>query len=136
MPVPLFLKAAFIWAIIASGAIANGTFREHFLAPAIGARTALPVSGILLSAIVLLVTWCCFRLIAGYRQPAYLLIGLQWVLMTLSFEFLFGHFVADKPWPEISRVFDFTQGDLFIVVLAVSLISPLLVARIRGASSQ
>ena len=136
MSFPLFLKAAIIWAIIAACAIANGAVREYVLAPAIGARTALPVSGILLSAIVLLVTWCCYRLIAGCQKPTYLFIGLQWVLMTLSLEFVFGYFVADKPWPEILRVFDFAQGDLFIVVLAVSLISPVLVARIKGAFSQ
>jgi hypothetical protein len=136
MPFSTLLKAAIIWTIIAVLAIANGAFREHVLTPAIGARIALPVSGILLSAIVLLVTWCCFRLIAGCKQLTCLLIGLQWVLMTLLFEFAFGHFVANKPWPEIFRVFNFMQGDLFILVLVVSLFSPLLVARIKGAWKQ
>jgi hypothetical protein len=136
MPLSILVKATIIWTIIAAFAIANGALRELVLAPAIGARIALLLSGILLCAIVFLVTWCCYRLIAGRRKLTYLLIGLQWVLMTLSFEFVSGHFVAGKPWPEIFRVFNLMQGDLFIVVLAVSLVSPLLVAKIRDASQQ
>jgi len=136
MPFSILVKATLIWTIIAALAIANGALREQVLVPAIGARIALPVSGILLSVVVFLVTWCCYRLIAGRRKLTYLLIGLQWVLMTLSFEFVSGHFVAGKPWPEIFRVFNLMQGDLFIVVLAVSLVSPLLVAKIRDASQQ
>lgn len=125
------IRAAIVWLIIAGFAIANGALREQFLAPAFGAPIALPVSGILLSAIVFLVTWCCYRLIAGCNKLTYLLIGLQWVLMTLLFEFLFGHFVAHKTWTEIFRTFDFMQGDLFLFVLTVSLVSPLVVASIK-----
>jgi len=122
-----------IWSVIAILAIANGGLREYVLAPVLGARLALPVSGMILCAIVLVVTSCCFRLIAGYRKPTYLLIGLQWVLMTLMFEAVSGHWVAGKTWPQLLQVLNPAQGDLFVVVLAVSLISPLVVARIRRA---
>ncbi len=51
------------------------------------------------------------------------------MVMTLIFEFLFGHYVAGKSWSSILLVFNIMNGDLFVIVLVVSLITPLLVAK-------
>ncbi|MBT8343816.1 MAG: hypothetical protein KJO45_03770 [Sulfurovum sp.] len=53
--------------------------------------------------------------------------------MTLIFELVFGHYVLGRSWSSILKVFDIMKGDLFIIVLFVSLISPLLVAKIKAA---
>jgi hypothetical protein len=52
--------------------------------------------------------------------------------MTLLFEFLFGHYVASKSWQDLLQVFNVLKGDLFLVVLVVSLFAPCLAARKRG----
>ncbi len=127
------LKAAAIWFLIACLAVANGLLREQVLAPKLGMTAALPLSGISLSIIVFAVTYWLFFLIRGGDASTYLLLGLQWVLMTLAFEFLFGHYVAGKSWATLRAGLHPLTGDLFSLVLVVSLLSPSVVARIRGA---
>ncbi|SFM70155.1 hypothetical protein SAMN04487963_3419 [Marinobacter zhejiangensis] len=120
---PYWNNAA-VWLLIAVLAVLNGFLREAILQPLLGARLALPVSGVALALIVLIVTFVCFRWLAG----PYWLIGIQWVVMTLLFEFGFGHYVAGKSWPELLQTFNVLRGDLFVLVLLVSLIAPRLVA--------
>jgi len=51
--------------------------------------------------------------------------------MTLIFEILFGHYMLGKSWSSILQVFSIMKGNLFIMVLVVSLISPILVAKLK-----
>ncbi|MCO4845759.1 MAG: hypothetical protein KC427_07045 [Sulfurovum sp.] len=128
----LFLKTGTIWFIIATLAVVNGVFRESILTPNFGQNIALPTSGIILSIIIFMVTYVSFKLFGKNDYQTYFLIGVQWVLMTLIFEFLFGYYVAEKTWSDLFQVFNIMQGDLFILVLLVSLFSPILVGKIKG----
>lgn len=127
----IVLKASVIWFVIALFAIANGIFRETVLVPLLGQNFALPVSGMLLSLIVFIVTYLSFPLFGKKNALTYFLIGLQWGVMTLLFEVLFGHYVVGKSWSSILQVFNIMKGDLFILILLVSLFSPLLVGKIK-----
>lgn len=122
-----------IWLVIAVFAVINGAFRESVLVPSFGQSVALPISGLSLSIIVFMVTYFSLTLFRVKSHRSYLFIGVQWVLMTLIFEFVFGHYVAGKSWADILQTFNLLEGDLFIGVLLVSGISPLLVAKIKGA---
>ena len=132
MTVNLFLKASIIWVIIALFAIMNGIFRENVLVSILGQHMAVSVSGIMLSIIVFIVTYLFFPFIGKHHTLAYFFIGLQWVVMTLMFEFVFGHYVMGKPWTSIFQVFNIMEGNLFIIVLVVSLFSPILAAKLKG----
>jgi len=132
MTVPIFLKASIVWFVIAIFAILNGIFRESVLISNVGPNMALPVSGITLSIIVFIVTYISFPIFGKNSALTYFLIGLQWVLMTLLFEFMFGHYMIGKSWSDILQVFNIMKGNLFIIVLIVSLFSPLLVAKIKN----
>lgn len=131
MTLNLFLKAVMIWFVIALFAIANGIFRESFLVPYLGEAAALPASGVTLSLIIFTITYFSFKLIENNSSKTYLLIGIQWVVMTLLFEFVFGHYAVGKSWLELLEVFHLFEGNLFIVALLVSLFSPLIVSKIR-----
>jgi hypothetical protein len=48
----LLLKSLFAWLLILACAIANGVLREAVLIPAIGKRSGLTLSGVLLSLLV------------------------------------------------------------------------------------
>ncbi|SDW13901.1 hypothetical protein [Marinobacter mobilis] len=128
MTINLFWKASLIWLLIAALAVVNGIFREQVLVPLVGAQLALPTSGVLLALIVLAVTFVSVRWLAG----PYWCVGGQWLVMTLLFEFGFGHWVADKPWPQLMQTFNVCSGDLFVLVLLVTLAAPSLMARLRG----
>ncbi|WP_223897797.1 hypothetical protein [Sulfurovum sp. TSL1] len=121
-----------IWFVIVILAIANAIFRETVLVSLLGQNIAMPLSGILLSLIVFIVTYLFFPLFGKNNILIYFLIGLQWVVMTLLFEFLFGHYVIGKSWSSLLQVFNIMKGDLMILVLLVSLVSPILVAKIKN----
>lgn len=127
----LFLKASVLWFIIAISAVINGIVRETVLTPYFGGAVALPTSGITLSMIIFTITYYSFKLFDKNKYRTYLYIGIQWVTMTLLFEFVFGHYVIGKSWPELLQVFNILEGNLFIIALLVSFFSPLLVARIK-----
>lgn len=128
----MIFRAAIIWAAIAFMAIVNGLVRENIIAPTVGANVALPISGVTLSLIVLVITYASFKYLAATNKSNCVFIGAQWVFMTLAFEFVFGHYVAGKSWAEILQVFNVFSGDLFVLVIIVSLVSPYAVARIKG----
>jgi len=127
----LFIKSAMIWFIIAIFAVLNGIIRENFMTPYLGEKIALPLSGITLSIIILAITYLSFNLFGKNTPPIYLLIGTQWVSMTLIFEFIFGHYVIGEPWTELLQIFNILEGILFILVLFTSLISPILISNIK-----
>jgi len=118
--------------LIACLAVANGVLRENVMAPITGMGMALPLSGISLSLIVLVVSYFSLGFLGVRTAAIYWLIGLQWVVMTLAFEFLFGHFVVGKSWSTLLQTFNLAKGDLFLLVLLVSLVSPYLMARLKG----
>jgi hypothetical protein len=129
----LFFKACIIWFLMVLLAIANGAFRDGFLVSQIGARLALPLSGVSLAMLIFAITYITFPLIGEKSDGIYFIIGLQWVLMTLLFELLFGHYAMGKSWSDIIQVFNLAKGDLFILVLVASLFSPYLVAKIKSS---
>lgn len=128
----ILLKATGIWLIIVIAAIINGVIREKLMVPMVGLETALPLSGITLSIFILLISFTSVSFIGAKETKTFLAIGVLWLVLTLSFEFLFGHYVVGKPWEEIIQVFSMKKGDLFIVVLFVTVISPWVTAKIRG----
>lgn len=128
----MLLKATGIWVLIVIAAIINGVIREKLIVPMAGIETALPLSGVTLSIIIFLISLASVSFIGAMETKTFLTIGVLWVLLTLSFEFLFGHYVVGKPWKEIMQVFNMQKGDLFVVVLFVTALSPWVAAKIRG----
>ena len=128
----ILFKATGLWLVIVIAAILNGIFRDSVLVPTIGANLALPLSGILLSILVFIITLAFISFFDSTEPKVYICIGLFWVLLTLSFEFLFGHYVIGKSWLEILQVLNILKGELFLLVLFVSAVSPWLAAKVRG----
>lgn len=127
-----FAKATGIWLIIVVAAILNGLLREKVLVPAIGAGMSLPMSGITLSLLIMLTAYYLIPAIGKNYSQVFVLIGLLWVVLTLSFEYLFAHYVLGKSWAEINDVFNIMDGNLFIAALFTAAVAPWLVARVRG----
>lgn len=126
-----YLKAFSIWLILVGFAIANGYFRENVLSSWLGSALAAPVSGIILSFVVFLISYWTVRTFHPYRSLTFFSLGLFWVALTLIFEFAFGHWGLGLTLAQILTVFDFSQGNLFSLVLLITLVSPWLAAKIR-----
>lgn len=128
----LVFKSVVIWLVLMITAVANAAIREKLLVPVIGSGISLPVSGLLLSILIFLVVYVSLPFFGNNGVNEYLLIGISWFTLTIVFEFLFGSLVAGKSWYEILQVFNIFKGNLFILALISTLISPWLSAKLRG----
>lgn len=126
------LKLIAVWLVMVLAAIVNGIFREKVLNRYIGEDKALPISGAILSILIAGIIYQTVELFVGDGFGVYLLLGITWVLLTLVFEYGFGYFVRGMKLSEINDVFNIKKGNLFILTLLVTLISPLVLAYAKG----
>ena len=127
----IMIKATTIWCLIVLVAILNGGIRESILNPMLGDKLALPISGVTLSAMILAVTYLFINWFKATDPNTFIKIGLFWGILTIGFEYGFGYFVLHHSPEEIHQVFNFEQGNLFILALLTSIFSPWLVAKIK-----
>src|SRR5688572_6477144 len=97
----LFVRSCVVWVLILGVAVLNGAVRQKILIPAIGEHEAHVVSTLLLSLSVL---------VCGYLTAAWLdmatareawMVGLVWLVLTVAFEFVGGHFLFGAPWSQL-----------------------------------
>lgn len=126
------LKSLAVWLLILLCAIVNGGFREAVLLPRLGTTPAYVLSGVLLALVILGAALGCIRWL-GVESPSQALrTGAFWLLLTLAFEFCFGRFVQGQPWPALLEAYTFRDGNLWPLVLLVTLLAPLIALRARG----
>ena len=130
----LLLMSLLAWLIILGLAIANGALREAVLIPSLGKPSGLVLSGVLLSSLVALVAYGLVRVQQGVTASRGLLIGVLWLSLTLAFEFTFGRYVQHKSWTELLDAYAFKDGNIWPVVLVVTLLSPSVAAHLRARS--
>lgn len=135
----LLLKSLVAWVLILCLAVANGALREAVLIPSLGRAGGLVLSGVLLCVCVALVAYVLVRIEQGILVKQSAFVGVLWLCLTLAFEFGFGRYIQHKPWPELLAAYTFKGGNLWPVVLLVTLLAPywatLAHARSRHAKS-
>jgi hypothetical protein len=124
-------RALLIWLGILLLANINGAVRELWLIPALGPTPGRALSTILLSAVVFLVSWLSITWIAPLTPHDALLVGTLWLVLTLAFEFLVGHYVFHKPWAELTEDYHVLRGRIWPLVLLVVLFGPLSAGHLR-----
>ncbi len=125
-------RAFAVWILLLVLAILNGGIRETLLAPRFGEPAGHVLSTIVLCALIFLVSFLCIRWIgpAGPRDPW--MVGLFWVVFTVAFEFLAGHFVFGRSWERLLADYHVTEGRIWILVLAADVLAPPWAARLRS----
>ena len=129
------LKSLIIWLCFIPVGILNGGLREYVLAKAIGEEWALPVSGITLSVCIFLITWLLLpRMIKVFTTKKGWLIGIGWALLTIAFEFAAG-LAEDSTVSELLAAYNPLSGNLWLLVLATTLLSPIITKKYCLANS-
>lgn len=120
-----------VWMAFIPLAILNGVLRESVLAPALGARAALPISGVLLAGLILAAAWALLPTLGPLAPRARWMVGVVWSAMTVTFEFALGRLVLDTPWPTLVNAYNPSDGNLWVFVVATIAAAPALVGRAR-----
>jgi hypothetical protein len=124
-------RAIVVWLVLLVIASVNGAVRELLLIPRIGAAAGRAVSSLLLSAFILGVTWLTIEWIGPSSSRDAWRVGVLWVVLTLAFEFLGGHYLFGSPWPNLLADYNLFQGRIWVLVLIVTAIAPRLCAPSR-----
>ena len=132
MSAEIAAKALAIWFGILVLAIVNGMLRDVVLIPVLGHEQGFILSGVILSALILTVTYISLPWFGPAPMARYIALGLGWLFLTLVFEFTFGRLIQGKPWPELLEAYTFKGGNIWPVVLLVVTTAPYIAARIRG----
>ena len=123
------LKSVLIWLCFIPVAILNGGLREHVLDRALGEKWALPVSGIVLSICIFLITWLLLPRIVRLSAKNCIITGLLWTFLTILFEFASG-LASGNSLGELVAAYNPMTGNLWLLVLATTLLSPAAVRKI------
>lgn len=123
-------KSILIWIAVIPLAILNGGLREKVIAPMIGEKYGLLLSGILLSLLIFILCYFFIHRIGKGEANTYWYIGLLWMLLTVAFETVFG-LVGGISFPEMLKAYDITTGNLWLVVVLFTGLSPWLAAKTR-----
>ena len=127
------LKSLIIWLCFIPVAILNGGLREYVLAKAIGKEWALPVSGITLSVCIFLTTWLLLpRIAKAVTFKDCWLTGICWSVLTIAFEFTAG-LTEGYAVTELLNAYNPLTGNLWLLVLVTTLLSPVLTKNCRTA---
>ena len=129
------LRSTVVWFLLLFLAVINGGFREAILTPRLGEHESHVIGTITLCTAILIVTWLTINWMRPAKSTDTLLIGGVWVLMTVGFEFLVGHYVFGTSWARLLADYDLVGGRVWLLVLATSAFAPLSMARARNLFS-
>jgi len=120
----MIFRAIAIWFLILIFAVVNGFVRERFLIPSLGDLPGHIVSTLILSAVVLVAIVATAGWIGFDNFSGAFLVGVMWVVMTLAFEFLAGHYLFGDPWEKLLADYNVLHGRIWPLVLITELIAP------------
>lgn len=113
-----FGKTLTAWLIILPFMIANGILRELVLKQLVPSDAAEAISVVLGIAILVVLTRFLLRPLAGKATSQLVRASLTLVVLTVAFEFLFGHYVDRKSWSDLLANYEIWNGKLWPVALA------------------
>jgi len=125
-------RAFLTWVVLLIGAVANGAFRETFLMPRLGLTRAQAISTLMLCAFIIVLGWVALPGIGPESMLQAAAIGAGWLVLTLAFEFLAGHYLFGKDWSVLMEDYDVRAGRIWVLVLLVTMVTPILTFMQRG----
>jgi hypothetical protein len=126
------VRAVAIWGGIILAEVAHGIARVLILEPIVGDFRARQIAVFTGSAIILGIALASIRWLRPSSPREALGAGAIWLALTLTFEILFGRFVAGASWDRLWSDYNLLQGGLLPLGLLVLTMAPLGAAHWRG----
>jgi len=128
----MLLRATLTWLALLVLAILNGTLREFLISPRTGPQVGHVVSTVLLTTLITAMAWLAIPWIAPGTRGCALTVGIWWVVLTLAFEFLAGHYLFGSSWQKLLADYNIVRGRIWILVPIVTLLAPVWAQSLRA----
>ena len=128
----MILKYALAWLALAVIAIANGVIREGTYAKHVSALAAHQISTVSAVAFTGVFVWFLHRMWPLDAPAQAWTVGAIWLVMTILFEFGFGHFVVGHPWKALFADYNLLAGRVWALFLVWIFIAPFVIYRISN----
>jgi hypothetical protein len=112
--------------------IVNGAIRQFLYRDALGdlaAHQLSTVTGILLFGLYI---WLLSRWWPLPSARAAITVGLLWLVLTIGFEFIFGHYVVGNSWERLLADYNLLAGRVWVLVLIWITIAPYIFYRLAA----
>lgn len=129
----MFIKYIFVWMLLAVVAIINGIIRVSTygqIMPELAAHQLSTLTAVVASAVVI---WLANRRWPITTATEAWSIGLCWLLMTMAFEFGFGHYVAGHAWERLLADYNLLRGRVWPLFLGWITVAPFVMHKLAGA---
>lgn len=113
-----------VWLAMAVLAVANGGFRENFVIPRTSESIGHIISTVLLASLLWLLVWISMPWLQLKSITNAWLVGVMWMCLTLTFEFIAGHFVFGNPWSKITADYNLLRGRIWVFIPLTLLFAP------------
>jgi uncharacterized membrane protein YhaH (DUF805 family) len=119
------------WLLLTLAAVINGAVRQYVIMPRTGEAAAHVIATVVLCLVILAVSWFLVGFQRLRDRGVLLRIGVVWLVATVVFEFVFGHYVMGQSWGRLLADYNILHGRIWVLVLLTTLFGPLLAARFR-----
>ena len=126
-----YLQGVGMWLLMAVLAVLNGSLRQYGYARYISEPAAHIISTIICVSLFFGVMYWFMRWTAApYGRTDAILLGLMWLVMTICFEFIFGHYVVGHSWSRLFADYNIFAGRVWVAVLLITGAGPYLAGKL------
>lgn len=128
----MILKYILLWVPMVCIAIINALIRQYGYLRFVGELAAHQIStatGIALFGVYIGFVTGRWRIESAGQAVS---IGLLWLVMTIAFEFLFGHYVAGNTWERLLLDYNLLAGRVWVFMLLWIAVAPYIMFRLRS----
>ena len=112
-------------------AITNGILRQYVYGRWMKELSAHQVSSLTAVILFYLYTWILVKKWPLESSRQAVAVGIIWLCLTVAFEFLFGHYVANHPWSKLFQDYNLLSGRLWALVLLAVAAAPYVVFKLK-----
>ena len=113
-------------------AIMNGAVREKIYGPHMRELSAHQLSTVIGLIIFGLYIWTLTGIYRIGSSSQAFMIGGMWLIMTILFEFIFGHYIMRHSWIKLFHDYNLLKGRVWLLVLIWTAVGPYVFYRIRS----
>ena len=119
------------WLMLMILAIVNVNAREKLFGPHKSNLSVQQLSTLLFSSAVFFVSFVLVGL-GDFTEPgnSFIFLGLIWLVLIISFEFITGHFTFSNAWKKLFADYSLLNGRIWLLVLINTLTAPRIIYKI------